>query len=992
MKKSSLLVVIGLVFSVSCLVYFVPIQAGSQSLLLDPTVNTQDERIRQIIESPVFEEFDGWIHDFLDGNIDNDGEQLKQGESLAAERGELFKELIKIAPKEALKQAISDENYNRLPASLNKYVERRFSANGDFWVRISEQIDRATGRITNSSMERNIVIGPSRYTAIVYGRRLSMTTKLSIPLRGIILGDMAVVDENPLRKIERSEYASLSVDFADLNESVVIAEVGGQLAYFPDQQALDLYVRDIIEWESKIGPVRPENFLNPGELASSWTEGLKTVLFIRVDFPDRPGEPLDANNQPLTLSLAQSVMDTQVSPFFVNSSYNKTSMQTTVTPVVRMPQPQSYYFNNVNVLFTDAENAARGAGYEINNFNLDIIAMSKNQGFSYGAVGRIGGRGAALNGQWNWDGAAHELGHNYGLLHANLWRTTDGTVIGNGSNIEYGNPFDVMGSGGNDDGHSHFNAQYKRSLDWLTDANVQIVTNDGVYRIFAQDSTIPGGIRAIKIRKNVTKNYWIEFRQLFTNNSNAMNGAIINWDNKNDSYGPSLMESQLLDMTPNTSTAATDAPLLIGQNFYDSQNRIRVTVLGKGNTTPESLDVKVELNVGCTFNLVQTSQSFPATGGEATITFNTQSGCSPLATSHDSWLYAVASDTSPVRYLVAANYDSQPRTGTITIAGQIFTVQQAAATTVCAPPPSGLVAWWRGEGNAMDQTGVNNGTLINNMTFGGGKVGGGFLGNYIANTGVSNGGVVQVPDSPSLALTRSMTFEGWLRIDSDGGTVIERRGGLGVDLRQSYSVLIISGRLYFAIYYNSSRQEIDIFSPNPLPLNQFVHFAATLDDATGQMKLYINGSLIAQRTITQRPFDLDPNSNPGVNIGNINGITDELSVYNRALSAPEIQVIYNAGIAGTGATGKCLAAPTVSVSGRILTSDFRGLRNAAVSMTDSNNVVRTATTSSFGFFSFAGVATGAQYVFRVQSRLYRYSPQTVTVNGDLTLSDFVGLE
>ena len=83
---------------------------------------------------------------------------------------------------------------------------------------------------------------------------------------------------------------------------------------------------------------------------------------------------------------------------------------------------------------------------------------------------------------------------------------------------------------------------------------------------------------------------------------------------------------------------------------------------------------------------------------------------------------------------------------------------------------------------------------------------------------------------------------------------------------------------------------------------------------------------------------------------------------------------------------------TVSVSGRVLTADGRGLRNATVSMTDSNGVVRSATSSSFGFFSFDNVVSGQQYTFRVQSRFFRFTPVTVTVNNDLTMPDFVGLE
>ena len=82
----------------------------------------------------------------------------------------------------------------------------------------------------------------------------------------------------------------------------------------------------------------------------------------------------------------------------------------------------------------------------------------------------------------------------------------------------------------------------------------------------------------------------------------------------------------------------------------------------------------------------------------------------------------------------------------------------------------------------------------------------------------------------------------------------------------------------------------------------------------------------------------------------------------------------------------------VVVSGRVSTPDGRGLRNATVTITDSNNVIRTVTTSSFGFFSFDNVSTGVTYTIRISSRLFRYTPQTVQVNGNLTLPDFVGLE
>ena len=90
--------------------------------------------------------------------------------------------------------------------------------------------------------------------------------------------------------------------------------------------------------------------------------------------------------------------------------------------------------------------------------------------------------------------------------------------------------------------------------------------------------------------------------------------------------------------------------------------------------------------------------------------------------------------------------------------------------------------------------------------------------------------------------------------------------------------------------------------------------------------------------------------------------------------------------------GGAPAAQLVTVNGRVVTSDGRGLRNATVSVTDSLNNRRTTTTSSFGFFSFDNVLIGDTYTFRVASRLFRYSPQAVQVTDNLTLPDFVGLE
>lgn len=86
------------------------------------------------------------------------------------------------------------------------------------------------------------------------------------------------------------------------------------------------------------------------------------------------------------------------------------------------------------------------------------------------------------------------------------------------------------------------------------------------------------------------------------------------------------------------------------------------------------------------------------------------------------------------------------------------------------------------------------------------------------------------------------------------------------------------------------------------------------------------------------------------------------------------------------------AALPVTVSGRVTTPGGQGLRNAIVTVTDAQGVRRTATTSSFGVFTFPEVVTGQEYVFSVLSKRYRFTAQTINVTAAMANLDFVGLE
>lgn len=82
----------------------------------------------------------------------------------------------------------------------------------------------------------------------------------------------------------------------------------------------------------------------------------------------------------------------------------------------------------------------------------------------------------------------------------------------------------------------------------------------------------------------------------------------------------------------------------------------------------------------------------------------------------------------------------------------------------------------------------------------------------------------------------------------------------------------------------------------------------------------------------------------------------------------------------------------VAISGRVTSPSGLGLRNAVVSLNDSNGVRRTATTSSFGVYQFDGVSSGQTVTLSVASKRYRFAPLILPISGSLSNVDFVGLE
>jgi len=82
-------------------------------------------------------------------------------------------------------------------------------------------------------------------------------------------------------------------------------------------------------------------------------------------------------------------------------------------------------------------------------------------------------------------------------------------------------------------------------------------------------------------------------------------------------------------------------------------------------------------------------------------------------------------------------------------------------------------------------------------------------------------------------------------------------------------------------------------------------------------------------------------------------------------------------------------AAAVVVSGRVLTDDGRGLRNAVVLLMDQQGNHRLTTTGSFGYYRFDEVEAGQTYVVMVRSKLFRFAPRVLNLMDNLTDVDFV---
>lgn len=220
----------------------------------------------------------------------------------------------------------------------------------------------------------------------------------------------------------------------------------------------------------------------------------------------------------------------------------------------------------------------------------------------------------------------------------------------------------------------------------------------------------------------------------------------------------------------------------------------------------------------------------------------------------------------------------------------LSTSTQLAGNSGCVPAPVGLVGWWPGDGNANDLAGGNDGILVNATNRSG------LVGEAFAFAGQNS--FVHVPSSPALrALTNALTLEAWVWHDTNGPSY---QRYLTVSPDEAYLRLEQGQLLSWVVTVTAKNGQVvplDLAAATPIEPRKWYHVAGTYD---GNMQLLYTNGVLAGSAVVNLPRAFGALREVFISIAgqSMNGLIDEPAIYNRVLTADEIQSHFAAGSEG----------------------------------------------------------------------------------------------
>ena len=223
---------------------------------------------------------------------------------------------------------------------------------------------------------------------------------------------------------------------------------------------------------------------------------------------------------------------------------------------------------------------------------------------------------------------------------------------------------------------------------------------------------------------------------------------------------------------------------------------------------------------------------------------------------------------------------------------------QDATSPSCTPKPSGLVAWWRAEGDLRDSAGAHHGAGQGQVTFEGGEVGQAFR--------FDGASYLDIKETPAIDFgSGDFTIAVWVRFATltDEVTIFQKSIGIYPDDR-TYGLEAFPDS-YRIVIRQTTGNENDLYASVTPAVGVFEHVVAVRSADT--LRLYRNGAQIGEQSNGRA---IDTGSGGFARIGSlaaeapaawqryVNGNLDELSLFNRALTPVEIEKVFQAGGAG----------------------------------------------------------------------------------------------
>ena len=393
--------------------------------------------------------------------------------------------------------------------------------------------------------------------------------------------------------------------------------------------------------------------------------------------------------------------------WYQEASYQQLGLSGDVTPWMTITGPANgECFNDREGIMSRAKTAATDRGFTLGNYDNFILYFPENSavpgddcagtaGFAY-----VGAPNTWLNGYMDLRVTVHELGHNYGLQHANSYFCSNADLAATCSFSEYGDPYDAMGDGFDHVGH--FNAYEKNKLDWFIGRTPPADLTAGGSRTLIPLESSAAGVAGIKVTASPQRVYWLEYRQPVGFDAGlpaqATTGALVHI------VDPSVRdiseETSMVDAYPNTGTQSAFLQIRSGASWRSPEGfvfsvgslssagaAVTVTprdtvapVLVARTPSPNQTAVAAGSDVRATF-------SEPVTGVPTSFTLRyadtgaAVAGAVGRVGTTDEWSFNPNVDLDP-----STRYTAALGTGIRDLAGQAFVAQQWSFTTVAAPP------------------------------------------------------------------------------------------------------------------------------------------------------------------------------------------------------------------------------------------------------------------------------------------------------------------